>query len=291
MNRQSSWVAAVAIASLLVAIFLLDRASDAAPVQHLYYLPIIWAGLVLRRGTGVGTGVIAVLLYHLANPTVFGRYHESDIVQIALFLVVGVVTERLADDTRRLRRLSVTDDLTGLLNLRGFDERALAMVRAARQPGRGLALLVMDLDGLKAINDVHGHRAGADAVRTVGQLLPSLLPSGAAACRFGGDEFVVALPDIDLAQAHQVADAIRRAVHDAAPTLAGQLFPAGRLSISVGIAHSRGAETSGDASTLEAIFRAADRALYVAKASGRNRVYGFRQPTRPVMAAPVIASR
>ena len=100
-----------------------------------------------------------------------------------------------------------------------------------------MSLLVLDLDRLKSLNDTHGHLTGAEAVRTVGHILGSQLPADAVACRYGGDEFVVALPRRSEADVLGIADGLCRAVHESAPTLAGKRFPAGTLSISVGVAH------------------------------------------------------
>jgi diguanylate cyclase (GGDEF)-like protein len=140
-----------------------------------------------------------------------------------------------------------------------------------------LALLVLDVDRLKSLNDEHGHLAGADAVRTVGHIVADCLPPDAFACRYGGDEFVIALPQADASRARRIAADLCDAVNACAPQLAGVDFPAGTLSISVGIAcgsvgrldarDRRAADAAG-----EELFRAADAALYRSKRAGRNRV-------------------
>ena len=184
--------------------------------------------------------------------------------------------QMLADDRRRLRRLSETDDLTGLYNLRGFEARLRAMLRQGRADGTAVAVLVFDVDRLKSINDTHGHLAGADAVRTVGRIVGECMTDGAIGCRFGGDEFVVALPGCDVDAAGAAAQALRQAVFATAPTLAGLAFPAGTLSISVGLAcdprRQPGPRESDEGVAAQALFRAADQALYVAKGAGRNQV-------------------
>jgi diguanylate cyclase (GGDEF)-like protein len=260
-------------------IFKLDASTGAAPIQHLYYLPIVIAGLWLPRYAGLVVGLMAVLLYHLANPILLAsRYRESDIVQIALFVGVGVVTSKLADDRRQLHRLAVTDDLTGLYNLRGFEAKLIPIIRTASQTSSPVTLAVLDVDRLKSINDVHGHLAGADAVRNVGQIVGAWLDDESFACRFGGDEFVIALPGRDLSAAGVAAEELRTSVHLAAPVLANVPFPSGTLSISVGLAcRSRFFDPSpgadGYAEMAEGLFRAADQALYVAKGSGRNQIH------------------
>jgi len=292
------WTWPLVIASLLV-IFLVDRATALAPVQHLYYIPIILASV--RYGfRGSAISAVAIVLYHLANPRVITfRYEESDFVQIALFIAVGLTAAKLSNDRRRLHRLAASDDLTGLHNLRSFEAHLRLLMRHAARHALPIALLVLDLDRLKSLNDTHGHLAGAEAVRTVGHAIGDHLPQGAVACRYGGDEFVVALPGCDEGRARSVADDLRLAVNAMAPVLAGLPFPAGTLSISVGIACSarialpstaahaasrrsaplagkthraREPFDSGEDAAGEALFRAADEALYAAKSGGRNRV-------------------
>jgi diguanylate cyclase (GGDEF)-like protein len=237
------WAAALVVGSLLL-VFGLDRASGVAPVQHLSYVPIVLAGL-----------------------------------QIALFLAVGVLTAKLTLRANHLCRLAMTDDLTGLHNLRSFEARLATMVRASREQHDRLALLVIDVDRLKSFNDRYGHLAGAEAVRTVGRILGQRLPPDAVACRYGGDEFVIALPRCTPLLVHRVASDLCRAVHDSAPVLSGRSFAAGTLSISVGGASASfdrmapsPAMSPGNVEAGEWLFRAADIALYRAKAGGRNQV-------------------
>jgi diguanylate cyclase (GGDEF)-like protein len=272
------WSGLTALALLLI--FVLDRRTASAPLQHLYYLPIILAAVTLGRWGGPIAALAAIVLYHLTNPELLTiRYGELDIVQIALFLTIGIVAARLTDNARRLGRLAITDDLTGLFNLRGFEARLTAITSNARQSGTPVSLLVLDVDRLKSLNDRHGHRAGADAVRAVGRVLSDALDADAVPCRFGGDEFVVALPGYTAEEAGATADALRRAVHVLTPVLADTSFPSGTLSISVGLAHlspeavaSASVRSDDDTAVGEALFRAADRALYAAKAAGRNRI-------------------
>jgi len=275
----SGW-ASVLVIGAMVAIFELDRRTGAAPVQHLYYLPTIFAGVRFRKSGGLVTALLAIVLYHLANPHLLTlRYGEADLVQIILFVAVGVTAAKVANDARRMHHLAMTDDLTGLHNLRSFESRLQAMLRTVRRTGTPLALFVLDVDRLKQLNDQHGHLTGADAVRSVGHIIAARLPPEAVGCRYGGDEFVIAAPGCTPAQADRLAEDLRGAVHAASPVLAGQAFPGGTLSVSIGVScwSSDGAGLpragGGDDPALgEALFRAADGALYMAKAAGRNRV-------------------
>jgi len=271
------WSIAVVIAALLL-VFELDRRTGSAPVQHLYYLPIIFASFSFRARGGLMAALAAIILYHLANPHLFTfRYEHSDFVQIALFIAVSVVTSKLTHDAHRLRKLAMTDDLTGLHNLRSFEARLAAIMRASRGSGTAVSMFVLDVDRLKALNDKYGHLTGAEAVRTVGHIIAASLPPTAVACRYGGDEFVVVLPFCGASQAKHLADDLRRKVNAAAPVLAGRSFPKGTLSISIGLASravDRTIYQSGgpDYESGEALFRAADAALYLAKEAGRNQL-------------------
>ncbi len=268
------------ITAAMLAVFWLDRVTDAAPVQHLYYAPIILAAVRFRTRGGLLASLAAIVLYHLANPRILTfPYAHGDIVQVLLFVGIGVVTARLASDTRRLRRLATTDDLTGLHNLRSFEAHLQHIVEDAHAAGAPLSMLVLDVDHLKPLNDRHGHLTGAEAVRTVGHIVGDMIGSAGVACRYGGDEFVVALPRLAAPQALLLANRLREAVAAASPTLAGRFFPAGTLSISIGLACRWFDESDGEVAVREsmerageALFRAADGALYAAKNGGRNRV-------------------
>lgn len=273
-RRHSFWPTLGVLAGLLLT-FALDRATGSAPVQHLYYLPIILASVAFGVPGWLASSAVAILLYHVANPQLLAfQYGHWDFLQMALFVVVGLITAKLAHDARLLRLLAMTDDLTGLHNLRSFEDRLAAMVRAARSERSSLALLVLDVDQLKVLNDGYGHLAGSDAVRTVGHIIAAHVPADVVACRFGGDEFVLAVPNGAPSRARRVADGLRRAVSEAAPVLAGIQFQVGRLSVSVGVAcRSFDRATEGSNPELgEALFRDADAALYRAKQNGRNRI-------------------
>src|SRR3979409_508197 len=112
------WSIVIVTAGVLL-VFQLDRTSGSTPVQHLYYLPIILAGVTLRIRGALTAAWAAIVFYHLANPHLLTfLYEEADIVQIALFIAVGVITAKLTHDAERLHALAMTDDLTGLHNLR-----------------------------------------------------------------------------------------------------------------------------------------------------------------------------
>src|SRR5258705_7999906 len=264
----------VLIGTALLMIALLDRATGDVPFQHLYYLPIIRAATEFGFRGGLVVSLCSVLLYHVANPKLvfIQEIRQGDIVQIILFFTVGLVAAKLAHDANRLRLLSITDDLTGLHNLRSFESHLASFVSQAKRDGTILSVLVLDVDRLKSLNDSYGHLTGADAVRTVGRLIAQYVPTRAVACRYGGDEFVIAIPDCEMEQAVEVAERLRLSVSNEQPILATRTFPSGTLSISIGTASRRVWKDADPLGVGEELFHAADQALYEAKNMGRNGV-------------------
>ena len=273
------WTIGVVVLALVL-IAWLDAVTSDAPVQHLYYAPIVLAASIFGWRGGLLTSAAAIVLYHATDLTTIPvHYGRSDAIQAGLYVVFGLVTARLSADVRRLRRLAMTDDLTGLHNLRSFEAQLDAILRETAILGTPVSMLVIDVDRLKALNDTYGHLAGADAVREVGHLIAATMPPSAVACRYGGDEFAVVLPGHGRSNAVSTAARLREAVQAAAPELAGQGFAAGTLSVSVGVASWSPDECPASPPGLgdparagERLFRAADAALYAAKDGGRNQV-------------------
>ena len=266
-------VGAAIIVLLLLVIAWLDYATGTAPVQHLYYVPIVLAAVIFDYWGGLACAMTAVVFYHLANQHLRAlNYGESDYLQVSLFLIVGVITAWLAGDRRAMQTLAGTDDLTGLHNLRSFESKLLVTVRRAQARRTLVSMLVLDVDRLKKINDAHGHLAGAEAVPKVGHIIGHGLDGSAVACRYGGDEFAILLSESDALASLATAERLRKAVENHAPVLAGRRFPAGTLTISVGIADYLADLPRDPALVGEELFRAADHALYQAKRDGRNRL-------------------
>ena len=262
------------ITSALFVIAVVDHETGDIPFQHLYYLPIIVAATQFEFIGGLIVSVASVMLYHLANFTSIAthRFGEADVVQSLLFVTVALVAAKLAHDAKLLRLLSITDDLTGLHNLRSFESNLAKLVNEAKKERSVLSVLVIDVDRLKSLNDRYGHLAGADAVRTVGRLIARHMPSRSVACRYGGDEFVVAIPNCCKKEAIQIGESLCQFISKAQPILAAIPFPAGTLSISVGTASQKIAKDSDLFEAGEELFRSADKALYRAKELGRNGV-------------------
>ncbi len=173
--------------------------------------------------------------------------------------------EQLRQSVTHTMALAVTDELTGLYNRRYFDRHLHLMLDRAREQERDMALMLLDLDFFKAVNDTHGHDIGDAVLREFSGRLRRNIRGVDLACRFGGEEFVVLMPDTDFRQAQMVAERVRTAVAERAFELV-----AGRplsITVSVGVALN---ESHLD--TPEMILKRADVALYRAKREGRNRV-------------------
>ena len=159
------------------------------------------------------------------------------------------------------REQALRDPLTGLLNRRALEERHAQEARAAAAEGTPLALVLLDLDHFKRINDTHGHAAGDTVLRDVATVLRQGLRSNDALFRIGGEEFALLIPGASAALAARRVDSLRTAL--AATALGG--LPEG-LTFSAGVA-GVGPQTA----SLQALLHAADQALYQAKRDGRNR--------------------
>jgi diguanylate cyclase (GGDEF)-like protein len=177
-----------------------------------------------------------------------------------------------------LERLAMQDGLTGLANRRQFDvSLSNEFSRAVRQAST-LALIMMDVDYFKQYNDIYGHAAGDECLRTISRLIRDLTPHrpGDLAARYGGEEIALLLPNTDVAGAVVVAEKIRLAIRALGIVHSGN--PSGFVTISAGV-DSRVPERLGGEPT--ALIKAADKALYEAKRSGRDRV-NFSHPSEQV---------
>lgn len=170
--------------------------------------------------------------------------------------------EALRESEERYRLLSLTDSLTGLFNSRHLRERLQVEVERAQRYQRPLALLVLDCDNFKRINDTHGHLEGDKVLQQLARIISGGMRRTDSGYRYGGEEFVVLLPETDLAAAVQLAERLREQF--AAATVTTETAAELRCTVSIGVAELNAGESGED------LVRCADEACYAAKGRGKN---------------------
>ncbi|MCK3775154.1 PleD family two-component system response regulator [Ensifer sesbaniae] len=174
--------------------------------------------------------------------------------------------DRLRASVQQTIELAVTDGLTGLHNRRYFDTHLKLLMDRAAARGRPLSICMTDIDRFKQVNDTYGHDAGDEVLREFANRIRTTVRGADLACRFGGEEFVVVMPDTSAEMAAGVAERLRLII-ESLPFPVPQADGVLKVTASMGIATLR-----PDADTAEALLKRADTALYQAKNEGRNRV-------------------
>ncbi|HTM21932.1 MAG TPA: GGDEF domain-containing protein [Kofleriaceae bacterium] len=186
-----------------------------------------------------------------------------------IFIGSSVVRFSWADDVdqqyqSRVDAMVSIDALTGLASRRAYDAGFAAMVQRAEAEDRELSLLVIDLDGVKQVNDTHGHQMGGYVIAEASRLVGQVLAGQGLVCRWGGDELVACLPGVDGAQARRLAEEVRRRIAECRLSKDGVDL---HVTVSIGVAcWPEDVDRPGE------LFTVADRAMYRAKRSGRNQV-------------------
>ncbi len=271
---------ATAIALLGGLVILTGRASS--PFAPLLVVPVLGVALGGRPMAGLAAAAAASLTFAgvlATDPNL--PFAPGDLLPAAVVLGVvwlGAVSAVVfAAQQRRLQaatlQLSVTDSLTGLLNRAQIYLDLDQEVRRSRRSLRPFCLLMVDMDGLKLINDTLGHERGDAAIRGIAGVIRRSIRTVDSAYRYAGDEFVVLLPETDFAGAFVVAEKVRQGSEELAATLTRDEAP---TTVSIGlVSHPE------DGSTDEELMLAVDRAMYHAKASGKNQVSGYPRPAKP----------
>jgi two-component system cell cycle response regulator len=174
--------------------------------------------------------------------------------------------ERLRANVAQSMELAVTDALTGLYNRRYMESHLGTLVNYAAHRGKAISLLVIDIDFFKAVNDTHGHDVGDQVLKEFSRRIRKNIRGIDMACRLGGEEFVLVMPETDMAEAYIIGERLRLAVSGQDFAIAG-IGDNLSITVSIGIAALEGADDSADA-----LLKRADKALYRAKRDGRNRV-------------------
>ena len=270
-------VAALALATGLV--WLTGGASS--PFVFTFDLLVVAVALTMGSRLALLVTAAASLTYVgqlLLDTSSFAK--NGDLLEVAVNLgslwLLAYLAGVYANSERRVRarvlELSQTDPLTGLFN-RGHLYLTLEQeIQRTRRSGRGFCVLMIDLDGLKAINDSMGHLRGDDVLRSVGRVITGSIRAVDSAYRYGGDEFLILLPETEFIGAYVVAEKIREGVEQISESLVTD--PAS-TSVSIGlVSHPE------DGSSTEELMVAADRAMYQAKSLGKNQISGNPRPRR-----------
>ena len=237
---------------------------SSSPLLNLYLLPIILSALTLGRlVTLAQVGVIALCHLTLAAATpgldvVSLAYASRAIGELAPFLLVAYLTTTLSADITEAREhietLAQTDALTGLANVRLFNEVWQREHGACERERRSYALLVIDMDRLKDINDSFGHEGGNSAIMLVAQCLQRSIRGTDTAARLGGDEFAVLLPGATPEVADAVINRVRHNVYKTTLDLRSRMI---RCSVSIGVVNY-----PKDGREMRELMSIADRKMY-----------------------------
>ncbi len=173
--------------------------------------------------------------------------------------------DALRDNVQASIELAVVDPLTGIHNRRYFETHLAALVADAADRGRPLALMILDIDHFKTVNDTYGHDAGDKVLKGFAERMRKAIRTSDLVCRLGGEEFVIVMPDTPLETAAKVAERVRGEIER-------NRFPVAEDGRAIEVTVSIGLAERGCESEPEALFRRADRALYRSKSDGRNRV-------------------
>ncbi|HEX5870557.1 MAG TPA: GGDEF domain-containing protein, partial [Longimicrobium sp.] len=230
--------------------------------------PLGWLVLRVMAGHEAGTELTAsaaLYLYMLLGTAV---------VFTAFGAALGTHEDCLIAANRSLDELSVSDPVTGLRNARYFRGRLREAQARAQRSGQPLSIVVMDLDRFKRVNDRYGHPVGDEVLVAVSAAMTGVIRAGdtaaalrGMAARMGGEEFALLLPDTDASEARAIAERVRRAVRDAVVhTAEGEEV---RITISCGVASGHPV----DEADAQALYAAADQAMYAAKRAGRDRTH------------------
>jgi len=207
----------------------------------------------------------------------------NQISRLILMVVACLLSVAIVGRAQRLLRLATVDALTSLCNRGYVDDRFAIELSRARRHNQSLAIAMIDVDRFKLFNDTHGHAAGDFALRTIAAVLRQSLRQSDIVGRYGGEEFVVIMPETDIAVAQRKIDALREAIVNAPIALPGR-------DRTVNVTFSAGvAALPNDGLDAADLLAAADERLFLAKRSGRNRVVSSPLPV-PVLAEPATVA-
>ena len=286
-RKESNWKIAIETWVMIgfITWVLLHTGRLESPLVNLYLLVIITTSLTLgKAATLLQMALIAACYLWLSEPAdteSLTVYLAALAAKLAPMVLVAYITTMLSSDIRRalvhIKALSETDELTGVLNMRAFATVADRVSRQAARYNHPYAVVMVDSDSLKAVNDRHGHQAGNKLLQMMVQCIQAQLRETDVVARYGGDEFILLLPETTSVGAEKLSARIRQRVE--AAVLSTREKPVS-CTVSVGVA-----SYPEHASDLETLMERADQALYKSKTSGKNQV-----TVAPARAFPAAAA-
>jgi len=201
--------------------------------------------------------------------TGFSDYEVKLLEVIALYSAVAVERRFYYQSSIDLRKISITDSLTGLLNRRYFEERLSEEFERSRRHKQPFSLIILDIDNFKNLNDSYGHLFGDEILKTTTSVIRRCVRIIDIAARYGGEEFAIILPTTDKSGTSIIAERIRAEI-ESTISLVRDTGTTINITVSLGIA-----SFPDDASVAEELINNADRALYRAKSQGKNKVVIF----------------
>ncbi len=223
--------------------------------------PLPGAGSLITIPLVMGGNVLGTVTLAARDAGVFSARVRERLSLISKYVAAAFSN---AINFRTMEALATTDGMTGLLNRRAFNERALDAVDRTQRKGRTVSLIITDIDHFKRVNDTWGHSAGDEVIRSVARELSTCLRRIDLGARYGGEEFAILLEEADTETAARVAERLRASVEAMPCSANGEEF---QVTLSLGVA-----TMPLHAGSLEELVEAADAALYAAKGGGRNQV-------------------
>jgi len=229
-------------------------------LRLVYFLIVLCGAMLLPRALALAIAAAVAIVSVGVNGATGTALIINGLTHLLMYGYAALLTSNWEHERRRLMRMSRVDGLTGLRNLRALQEQLPTWLGPAGRTGRRMAVLMMDVDGFKTVNDHLGHGVGNELLKEVANLLRFAVRVGDEPYRFGGDEFVLLLSDADGGGANTVATRIQEIYRSMGQTLRGTDV---QVSFSIGIAIF-----PEDGATPEALMERADAALLEAKRTG-----------------------
>ncbi len=274
--RETRWKLAIETWAMIAFITLIVRETGSieSPLLNLYLLVIVACAITMGKlMTLLEVGLIAVCYLFMGHElhgfSIFSAEAFTVLAaKLSPFLLVAYVTTMLTSDITRARKkiavLSLTDDLTGVLNMRAFNLVMDKEITSAARYATPFTMLMIDIDSLKSINDRHGYTAGSRMVKTVANAIDGCVRSSDVLARYGGDEFVLLMPNTSVEDSRMTGERIRAAIQNTSFDMNGSRIS---TSVSIGIASFPDCVLKA-----EEVLDKADAALYLSKQFGRNRI-------------------